>query len=122
MQQVLKILKQLKTLFILIEKLCLAHGLEIDNKQCFDALEEFALSKMPSIMRILFTQILVFGDPADPNALWERFKNQLAEDFIWHERRNNLAEDLEVKRAYENIASKKKLMAIEGRNLNFWVE
>ena len=73
------------------KKACLAHGLEFDDKQWFDALEESALSKMPSVMRILFTQILVFGNPADPKALWERFKNQLAEDFILHARRNNLS-------------------------------
>jgi hypothetical protein len=56
------------------KKECLVHGLEFDDKQWFDVLEESALSKMPSVMQILFRQILVFGNPADPKVLWERLK------------------------------------------------
>ena len=35
-------------------KACLTHGLEFNNKQRFDALEESALSKIPSAIRVLF--------------------------------------------------------------------
>ena len=59
--------------------------------------EESALSKMSSAMRVLFSQILVFSNPANPKALLERLKNQLAEDLFQHARRNNLSKDLAVK-------------------------
>ena len=104
------------------KKACLAHGLRFDDKQWFNALEESALSKTHSLMRKLFAQILVLGNPADLKSLWERFKNKLAEDFIRHARRNNLHEDLAVKRSYRIIASKLNAMAIEGRSFSFWLE
>ena len=73
-------------------------------------------------MGILFAPILVFGNPADSKALSERFKNQLAEDFIWHARRNNLSEYLAVDRANRIIASKLNTMPTEGRSFSLWVE
>ena len=101
---------------------CLAHGLAFDDKQWIDGLEESALSKMPSVMRILFVQILIFGCPEDPKGLWERFKNHLAEDFILQARRNNRSEDAAIKRAYRIIAFKLNTTATEGRKFRFWVE
>ena len=108
--------------YALYKQACLAHGLAFDDKQWIDGLEESALSKMPSAMRILFVQILIFGCPEDPKGLWERFKIQLAEDFILQARRNNRSEYVAIKRAYRIIAFKLNTTATEGRNFRFWVQ
>ena len=68
---------------------------------------------MPSVMRILFTQILVFG-----NCFWQKS----AENFISHVKRSNLSKDFAVKRVCPIIASKVNTMTIESQNFCFWVE
>lgn len=67
---------------------CLAQGLAYDDKQWIEGLQESTISKMPRGMRTLFIQILIFGSPENPKALWDTFKENLAEDFIRDARRN----------------------------------
>ena len=40
---------------------CRARGLAHDDKQWIEGLQESALSKMPRVMRNIFTQILIVG-------------------------------------------------------------
>ncbi len=39
-----------------------------------------------SCLRALFTALLVFNAVANPLALWERFKDNMAEDFLYQAR------------------------------------
>ncbi len=39
-----------------------------------------------SCLRALFAALLVFNDVANPLALWERFKEDMAEDFLYQAR------------------------------------
>jgi hypothetical protein len=44
-------------------------------------------AKSPKALRELFATILAFNTPSEPLALWERFKDDLAEDFLHAARR-----------------------------------
>ena len=45
-------------------------------------MQEACTFQMPNELRQLFATILVFGNPADPKALWEQFKTDLTEDYV----------------------------------------
>ena len=55
--------------------------LESDNEwhQC---LSEAAVSFMPKQLCPLFVTILIFGEPAKPDALWETYKEAMGEDLL----------------------------------------
>lgn len=101
---------------------CLARGLTYDDKQWVESLKESAISKMPRAMRTLFVQILIFGSPENPKALWDQFKENLAEDFIREARKNGSSIDEAIKGAYRIIAHKLDTEATEGRNFRDWVQ
>lgn len=60
----------------------LARGLLKDDIEWERCLREAAFLKMPKALRNLFCTICVFSNPSNPNALFEKFKNDLIEDFI----------------------------------------
>jgi hypothetical protein len=49
-------------------------------------LEEAANMASASCLRALFVALLVFNDVANPLALWERYKEDMAEDFLYQAR------------------------------------
>ena len=59
-----------------------ARGLAENDSEWDDCLNEGSLSKMPSQLRTLFVVILVFCTPNNSNALWEKYKRDLGENFI----------------------------------------
>ena len=59
-----------------------AHGLVDDDSEYELSMHEAALTHMPGLLRGFFVQILFHCEPADPNTLWEKFKEELAEDFL----------------------------------------
>lgn len=54
-----------------------------DDKMWEDTLAEAAAMGSPTQLRELFASLLIFAEPADPGALWDKFKKELCED-IWH--------------------------------------
>jgi hypothetical protein len=58
-----------------------AWGLVQDDGEWVRCLEEAAVSKLADEMRRLFVQIIVFSEPADALALWERFKSDFTDDY-----------------------------------------
>ena len=66
---------------------CMLRGFLEDDRNLRAALAEGVPSQMPSVLRQLLAQILVFGQPRDPAALWEEFQEALCEDFVRAERR-----------------------------------
>ena len=59
-----------------------ALGLVEDDSEYEFVMHEAALTHMPGLMRALFVQILVHCEPAEPRALWEHHKEELAADFL----------------------------------------
>ena len=59
-----------------------ARGLAENDSEWDDCLKEGSFSKMPSQLRTLFVVILVFCNPNNSNALWEKHKRSLGENFI----------------------------------------
>ena len=57
-------------------------GLVEDDSEYEFVMHEAALTHMPGLMRALFVQILVHCEPAEPRALWEHHKEELAADFL----------------------------------------
>jgi hypothetical protein len=49
-------------------------------------MEEAASMASASCLRALFAALLVFNAVANPLALWERFKEDMAEDFLYQAR------------------------------------
>jgi hypothetical protein len=49
-------------------------------------MEEAVSMASASCLRALFTALLVFNAVANPLALWERFKDNMAEDFLYQAR------------------------------------
>lgn len=60
---------------------CLERGLVKDDQEWQNCLEEAALYKFPRKLRLLFATILTQCSPVQPETLWEKFKNDLSEDF-----------------------------------------
>ena len=68
---------------------CIARGLLQDDEEWRQCLQDASLSATPHQLRDLFANILVFNDVADPLALWQEFKEDLAEDVLHHARQRN---------------------------------
>jgi hypothetical protein len=49
-------------------------------------MEEATSMASASCFRALFAALLMFNDVATPLALWERFKEDMAEDFLYQAR------------------------------------
>ena len=64
------------------QQACIARGLLDDDGEWNRALSEAVSLLMPKQCRQLFVTILTHCHPAEPNVLWERYKEQLAEDFL----------------------------------------
>jgi len=56
---------------------CQQHGLLQDDAEWAQCMEEVVS------IRALFIALLVFNAVANPLALWERFKDDMAEDFLY---------------------------------------
>ncbi|KAH9547373.1 hypothetical protein CY35_11G030800 [Sphagnum magellanicum] len=61
---------------------CQQRGLLQDDAEWAQCMEEAASMANASCLRALFAALLVFNDVANPLALWERFKEDMAEDFF----------------------------------------
>ncbi|XP_021757489.1 uncharacterized protein LOC110722527 [Chenopodium quinoa] len=57
------------------------HGLFQEDNATTACLEEAAEAQMPSAMRQLFATLLIFCQPSNPVALWDRFYSSLSEGF-----------------------------------------
>jgi hypothetical protein len=68
---------------------CIARGLLQDDEEWRRCLQDASISATPHQLRDLFANILVFNDVADPLALWQEFKEDLAEDVLHHARQRN---------------------------------
>jgi hypothetical protein len=61
---------------------CQQRGLLQDDAEWAQCMEEAASMASASCLRALFVALLVFNAVANPLALWERFKEDMAEDFL----------------------------------------
>ncbi len=61
---------------------CQQRGLLQDDAEWAQCMEEAASMASASCLRALFAALLVFNVIANPLALWERFKEDMAEDFL----------------------------------------
>lgn len=53
---------------------CIARGLIVTDEEWIMCMDEAARERMPYQLRRLFVTILVHNSPAEPLALWEKFK------------------------------------------------
>jgi hypothetical protein len=60
----------------------IARGLLQDNGEWRAALEEAAFFASAAQLRALFANILAFNEVTEPPALWEEFKEHMADDFL----------------------------------------
>ena len=63
-------------------KVCLARSLIRNDDEWFQCMNEAIVYKLPAVLRSLFASILLFGNPENPENLWDSFKDHLAEDFL----------------------------------------
>ena len=61
---------------------CLAMKLIQDDQEYDNCLQEATEHKFPSQIRNLFAQLLVYCNPTNPRALWEKYKVHMYEDYI----------------------------------------
>ena len=59
-----------------------ARGLAENDSEWDDCLKDASLFKMPNQLRTLFFIILIFCTPINANALWQKYKKYLGENFI----------------------------------------
>ena len=59
-----------------------ALGLLESDEEWDQYLAEVSVSFMPKQLRTLFLTILIFGEPAKPTMLWEKYKEHMGEDVI----------------------------------------
>ena len=57
-------------------------GLLADDSAWIESITEAARVRMPRELRRLFVLILVFCTPSDPLAIWDRFWEELSDDFV----------------------------------------
>ena len=67
-------------------------GLVDDDNECDACLSEAITYQMPSQLRQLFVSMLVYCQPANIKALWDKFVDALIEDFV----RNGDSKDLGI--------------------------
>ena len=72
----------------------LVFGLLETDEEWDECLSEAATSFMPKQLHSLFVTILIFGQPAKPNILWEKHKEVMGED-IWRDALTSLTIALE---------------------------
>jgi hypothetical protein len=65
---------------------CQQRGLLQDDAEWAQCMEEAASMASASCLRALFATLLVFNDVANPLALWECFKEDMAKDFLYQAR------------------------------------
>ena len=70
----------------------LALGL-LESDEEWDACLAEATSFMPKQLHSLFITILIFGEPSQPQMLWEKYKDAMAEDLSLGQTSKNLAEN-----------------------------
>ncbi|KAH9554075.1 hypothetical protein CY35_08G045700 [Sphagnum magellanicum] len=75
---------------------CQQRGLLQDDAEWAQCMEEAASMASASCLRALFAALLVFNDVANPLALWERFKEDMAEDFLYQARRDERARQFDA--------------------------
>ena len=61
-------------------------GLLEDDQESDDCLTAAAISEVPAQLRQLFVTILMFNEPSDPLALWNKHKVALSEDYLFKAR------------------------------------
>ena len=61
---------------------CIKRGLLEDDKEIEKALEEAATLKFAKVFRHCFVMTVLFAMPSDPAALFEKFRNNMCEDYI----------------------------------------
>ncbi|CAH0716011.1 unnamed protein product, partial [Brenthis ino] len=66
------------------------------------------------------TDIQYQTSPENPNRLWEKFKENLSEDFIRAIRQNGKPIENAINRGYRMIARKLNTETTEGRNFQYW--
>lgn len=60
---------------------CLARGLLEDNGEWSQCLAEASQMQTGTSLRHLFTTILLFCTPSEPNHLWEQYRTHICDDF-----------------------------------------
>ena len=89
---------------------CLELGLIHDDEGWKRARHEAEIWMMPRQLRTLFVRILIHCQPIHPQALWEEFKDAMAEDYARH------TGPLEGRqKAYKHI---KNMLSADGKNLD----
>jgi hypothetical protein len=71
------------TQYTSFKEACQQRGLLQDDAEWAQCMEEAVNMASASCLRALFVALLVFNDVANPLALWERFKEDMAEDFLY---------------------------------------
>lgn len=66
---------------------CGALGLLNNDKQWHDALYENSHSAMPTQLRAMFVNILVYCSVSDPLSLWDTHWQSLSDDIVYHRRK-----------------------------------
>ena len=88
-----------------------AMGLLEDDDEWINCMLESSLFASASQLRQLFVTILIFGNPSNPLALWEAFKDQLSDDFSYD---LNITTQASVSKALEDIEN---LLMIHNKSL-----
>ena len=66
----------------------LAHALNLlkDDNKWITCLEEASHYKNAASLRNLFVVIMVFNSPSEPFQLWNKFRDDLSDDFLYKKR------------------------------------
>lgn len=97
---------------------CIARKLAFDSSEWYECMAEAARTKNPHNLRVLYSLILIHNLPTNPNDLWNKFKNDLSEDFVHKGDSKSIAYD----KAYIKIADLLDKNAIYGRDFQHFVE
>ncbi len=55
----------------------------VETDEEFDLLLcEASLTQLPSSLRDLFVQVLIHGEPSEPQKLWEKYADELSQDYV----------------------------------------
>ena len=73
------------------QEVCRALGLLQDDREWDEALDEGALTKMPSALRELFITIILFCMPSNPKELFEKHHLEWTEDFEYDAQKKGVA-------------------------------
>ncbi|GMF63195.1 unnamed protein product [Phytophthora fragariaefolia] len=84
-----------------------------DDAECISCMRESAEFRMAYQLRQLFTTILVYSQVAEVRQLWERFYNDLSQDFA-HRYRALLGQEMEDMIKFKTLKSLNDLLQISG--------